>query len=149
MKYFKFLHNRFLDKILEQLSKRRRIKKRMFDNIERDYEQIKLRPLVNGWPALDDQFVQRYYKARIGIFENPEDLQIFWYCDQDGEVFPTIVCKINASDKDYPLFKGLMVSDAIDMICLDLNKQETEQLQQITKEHWFLAKLDGSLDQIN
>lgn len=127
---------------------RRAIRKKCFREIKKHTDEIRV--LLLSKPIMYDS---HQYVARMGLFtEDMMDINIpyvTWFCRRDGQINPSWRYSLYRPGQEYERYKHLIEEPFVSSIPISMTLKESNYIKELSLETWTMAKLDGSLDDID
>lgn len=127
---------------------RRAIRKKCFREIKKHTDEIRVLPLSK--PIMYDS---HQYVARMGLFtEDMMDINIpyvTWPCRRDGQIYPSWRYSLHFPSEEFSRYKHLIEDVNLTTIHIPMTLRESHYITELALETWTIAKLDGSLDDID
>jgi hypothetical protein len=131
----------------------RAIRKMCMNKIEQEFDNVRVVLLSRPMTLVDRYNDSRDYVARMGLFtEDMMDINIphiTWYCRRDGQIWPEWCYMLPHRGEEYDRYGHLLDSDRTRLVRVPMHYQDSSRVREIAAERWTMAKLDGSLDEID
>jgi len=123
------------------------------NKIEQEFNDVRVVPLRIPLTLNDRYNASRNYVARMGLFtEDMMDINIpyiTWYCRRDGQIWSEWFYMLPDRGEEYDRYGYLLDSNRTRMVHVPMKYQDSSRVREIAAERWTMAKLDGSLDEID